>query len=193
MVDVQSKIIFTVTFNKQKPFSLRNKLTCANPYIYVFFSWEFFFLILDRYAYICTMKSVVIILCSNSKYRLFRTTYIFLTGLLYVLVKAKLSRYIPYKPRGDVDRHSSTHNRSGARRNTVVISSPRPVWTPQRVPATILQEAVWASGPVGMRLENLALTGFRTPDFPPRGHSLYWLCYSCHHIIVIWYVLHIPT
>jgi len=122
-----------------------------------------------------------------------RTPYLFLTGLLHVLVNAKLSRYLPCKPRGDEDRHSSTHNRSGTRRCTVVISSPLPLWTSQRVPSTISQEAVWASGPVGMGLENLVLTGVRTPDFPTRGQSPYRLCQPSRHIIVIWCVLHIPT
>jgi len=37
---------------------------------------------------------------------------------------------------------------------------------------------VWASGPVGMGLENLPLTGVRTPDFPTRGQSL------CYDILV---------
>jgi hypothetical protein len=41
----------------------------------------------------------------------------------------------------------------------------------------IVQEAGWAPGPVWTVAENLALTGFRSPDRPARSELLYRL--SC--------------
>jgi len=44
-------------------------------------------------------------------------------------------------------------------------------------PAHIVQEAGWASGQVWTGAENLAHTGIRSPDRPPRSESLYRLSY----------------
>jgi hypothetical protein len=44
-------------------------------------------------------------------------------------------------------------------------------------PLPIVQEDVWASGPVWTGAENLAPTGIRSPDRPARRQSLYRLRY----------------
>jgi hypothetical protein len=41
----------------------------------------------------------------------------------------------------------------------------------------IVQGAGWAPGPVWTGVENLASTGFRSPDCPARSESLYRLSY----------------
>jgi hypothetical protein len=40
---------------------------------------------------------------------------------------------------------------------------------PGKDPVPIVQEAGWASEPVWIGAENLALTGIRSPDFPARS------------------------
>jgi len=57
---------------------------------------------------------------------------------------------------------------------------PRPLFTPKKDPVPIVQEAVWAPGPVWTGAENLAPTGIRSPDRPARSHSLYRLSYPAH-------------
>jgi len=47
----------------------------------------------------------------------------------------------------------------------------RPLFTPGKEPAPIVQEAGWAPGPVWTGAENLAPTGIRTPDRPARSQS----------------------
>ena len=44
----------------------------------------------------------------------------------------------------------------------------------------IVQEAVWAPGPVWTGAENLAATGIRPPDRQARSQSLYRLRYPAH-------------
>jgi hypothetical protein len=51
---------------------------------------------------------------------------------------------------------------------------------PRKDPAPIVREAGWAPGPVWIGVENLALTGIRSPDRPARSYSLYWLSYPTH-------------
>jgi len=48
---------------------------------------------------------------------------------------------------------------------------------PRKDPVTIVQETVWAPGPVSTRAGNLAPTGIRSPDFPASSQSLYRLSY----------------
>jgi len=48
---------------------------------------------------------------------------------------------------------------------------------PQEDPVPIVQEAGWAPGPVWTGAENLAPTGFRSPDRPARSESLHRLSY----------------
>jgi hypothetical protein len=63
---------------------------------------------------------------------------------------------------------------------------PRPLSTPGKEPVPIVQEAVWAPGPVWAGAENLAPTGIRSPDRTARSQSLYRLRYRAHfgsHII----------
>ena len=45
----------------------------------------------------------------------------------------------------------------------------------------IVQEAVWAPGPVWKGAENLAFTGIRSPNRPARSQSLYRLRYPAHN------------
>jgi hypothetical protein len=49
----------------------------------------------------------------------------------------------------------------------------------------IVQEAVWASGPVWTGAENLAPTGIRSPDRPARSQSLYRLTDLAHNIKIL--------
>ena len=58
--------------------------------------------------------------------------------------------------------------------------TPRPLITPGKDPVPIVQEAGWAPGPVWTGAENLAPTGFRSPDRPARSQSLYRLSYPAH-------------
>jgi hypothetical protein len=55
--------------------------------------------------------------------------------------------------------------------------TPRPLYSLERDPVPIVQEAGWAPGPVWMGAENLAPTGIRSPDRPARSESLYRLSY----------------
>ena len=48
---------------------------------------------------------------------------------------------------------------------------------PGKDPLPIVQEAVWAPGPVRTGAENLAPTGIRSLDRPARSESLYRLSY----------------
>jgi hypothetical protein len=57
---------------------------------------------------------------------------------------------------------------------------PRPFSTPGKDPVPTVQEAGWAPGPVWTGAENLAPTGFRSPDCPARSQSLYRLSYPAH-------------
>jgi hypothetical protein len=49
----------------------------------------------------------------------------------------------------------------------------RPLYSRERDPVSIVQGAGWAPGPVWTGGENLAPTGFRSPDRPARSESLY--------------------
>ena len=52
--------------------------------------------------------------------------------------------------------------------------------TPGKELVPIVQEAVWAPGPVRTRAENLAPTGIQSLDRPARSQSLYQLSYPAH-------------
>jgi hypothetical protein len=56
---------------------------------------------------------------------------------------------------------------------------------PGKDPVPIVQEAGWAPGSVWIGAENLAPTGFRSPDRPARSQSLYRLRYPALHIYVV--------
>jgi len=66
---------------------------------------------------------------------------------------------------------------NGTRRGWGVSVTPRPLFTPEKDPVPIVQEAGWAPGPVWTGVGNLAPTGIRSPDRPTRIQSLYWLSY----------------
>ena len=65
------------------------------------------------------------------------------------------------------------HDR-GTRRGWVVISTPRPHFTPGKDPVPILQEAGWAPGPVWTGGKSRPHRD-STPELPARGRSLYRL------------------
>ena len=58
--------------------------------------------------------------------------------------------------------------------------TPRPLFTPEKDPLPIVQEAGWAPGPIWTGAENLVPTGIRFPDRPGRSQSLYRLRYPAH-------------
>jgi len=68
----------------------------------------------------------------------------------------------------------------GTRRGWGDRVTPRPLFTPGKVPVPIAQEAGWAPGPVWTGAENLDPTGIRSPGRPARSQSLYWVRYSAH-------------
>ena len=63
---------------------------------------------------------------------------------------------------------------------------PQPHLTPGKDPVPIVQEVGWASGSVWTRAENLAPTGFRSPDLPARRQSLYRLRYPAQRYLIVW-------
>jgi hypothetical protein len=66
------------------------------------------------------------------------------------------------------------------RRGLGVSVTPRPLFTPEKDPVPIVQEAGWVPGPVWTGAENLAPTGIRSPDRPSHSQSLYRLRYPDH-------------
>ena len=72
----------------------------------------------------------------------------------------------------------------GTRRRRGVVT-PRPLFTPGKDPITIIQEAVWAPGPVWTGEENLAPTGILSPHRPARSHSLHRLRYPAHWLNIV--------
>ena len=62
--------------------------------------------------------------------------------------------------------------------------TPQLLFTPGKDPVPMVQEAVWASGPVWTGAENLVLTGIRSPDRPARRQSLYRLSYPANTVLV---------
>ena len=74
---------------------------------------------------------------------------------------------------------------NGTRRGWGVSVTPRPLFTPGKDPVPIVQEAVWAPGPVWTGAENLAFTGIPSPDRPARSQSLYRLSYPAHFQVPI--------
>ena len=56
-----------------------------------------------------------------------------------------------------------------------------PLYSRERDPVPIVQQALWAPGPVWTGAENFALTGIPSPDRPVRSESLYRLRYPGPH------------
>ena len=72
----------------------------------------------------------------------------------------------------------------GTRRGWGVSVTPRPLFTPGKVPVFIVQESEWAPGLVWTGVENLAPTGIWSPDRPARNQSLCRLNYpGPHHLL----------
>jgi hypothetical protein len=74
---------------------------------------------------------------------------------------------------------------NGTRREWGVSITLRPLFTPGKDPVPIVQEAGWAPGPVWTCAENLAPTGIRSPEYPARSQSLYWLRYTAHFLLCL--------
>jgi hypothetical protein len=68
----------------------------------------------------------------------------------------------------------------GSRRGWGASVMPRPLFTPRKDPAPIVQEAGWAPGPVWTGAENLAPTKIQSLDCPARRQSLYQPHYPAH-------------
>jgi hypothetical protein len=62
---------------------------------------------------------------------------------------------------------------------------PRPLSTPGKDPAPIIQEAGWAPGPVWTGAENLALTRIRSLDRPACSQLLYQLSHWAYYMVCI--------
>ena len=58
--------------------------------------------------------------------------------------------------------------------------TPWPLFTSEKEPVSLVQEAGWAPGSVWTGAENLAPTGIRSPDRPACSQSLYRLSYRAH-------------
>jgi hypothetical protein len=65
----------------------------------------------------------------------------------------------------------------GSRMGSGISVTPQPLFTPEKDPVPIVQEARWVPGPVWTSAENLAPTGIKSPDRPVRSQSLYRLRY----------------
>jgi hypothetical protein len=69
----------------------------------------------------------------------------------------------------------------GTRSGWGVRVTPRPLFTPGKDPVPVVQEAVWAPGPVWTGAKNLAPTRVRSPDRTALSQSLYRLRYPAHN------------
>jgi hypothetical protein len=69
---------------------------------------------------------------------------------------------------------------NGTKRGWGVSDTHRPLFTPEKDPAPIVQETGWAPGLVWTGAENLSPTGIRSPDRPARSQSLYRLGHPAH-------------
>ena len=63
----------------------------------------------------------------------------------------------------------------------MVNATPRPLYSLERDPVSILQEAGWTPGPVWTSTENVATTGIRSLGRPARSESLCRLRYPSPH------------
>ena len=63
----------------------------------------------------------------------------------------------------------------GARRELVANFTPRPLYTRESDPVSIVQEAGWVSGPGWIGAENFVHTGISSPGTAARNESLYTL------------------
>jgi hypothetical protein len=75
-------------------------------------------------------------------------------------VKVNFSRYRPVVAQRLGKGLALLFHDHGTRRVGVVSLTPRPLFTPEKDPITIVQEAGWAPGPVWTSAENLAPPGF---------------------------------
>ena len=72
----------------------------------------------------------------------------------------------------------------------MVSSTPRPHFTPGKDPVPILQEAVWAPGPVWLGGKSRPHRDL-IPDRPARSQSLYQLSYPAHTQMLIRYYVQV--
>jgi hypothetical protein len=71
---------------------------------------------------------------------------------------------------------------NGTRTGWGVSVTSRPLSTPGKDTAPIVQEAWWAPGPVWRGAEYLAPTGIRSPDRPVLNQPIYRLSYQAHFV-----------
>jgi hypothetical protein len=70
---------------------------------------------------------------------------------------------------------------NGTRRERGVSVTPWPLFTPEKDPVPIVQDAGWAPGPVWTGAEKSRPPHRDSiPDHPARSQSLYWLSYPAH-------------
>ena len=63
-------------------------------------------------------------------------------------------------------------------------SHPGRFFTPGKDPVLVVQDAMWAPGPVWTGAENIASTGIRSPERPARSQLLYRLSYPAHNLSI---------
>ena len=99
-------------------------------------------------------------------------------GIL-LLLKVKWSRYRPGVAQRVGRGITLLFHDRGTRRGWVVSSTPRPHFTPGKDPVPIVQDAVWASGPVWTGRKSRPHRD-SIPDRPAHNQSLYRLSYRAH-------------
>ena len=111
----------------------------------------------------------------------FRTNVCMCIYLIYIykLKKIKCSRYRPGVSQRVGRGIALLLHDHGTRSRWVVSSTPRPHFTPGKVPVPILQEAGWALGPVWTS-GNSPLRQNSIAARPARSQSLYPLSYPAH-------------
>jgi len=94
----------------------------------------------------------------------------------YKKVKVKWSRYRPGVAQRVVRDIALLFHERGTRRGWVVSSTPRPHFTPGKVPVPVLQEAGWDPGPVWTGVKSRPHRD-SNPNRPARSQSLYRMSY----------------
>jgi len=116
----------------------------------------------------------------------FRTNVCMCIYLIYIykLKKIKCSRYRPGVSQRVGRGIALLLHDHGTRSRWVVSSTPRPHFTPGKVPVPILQEAGWALGPVWTS-GNSPLRQNSIAARPARSQSLYLLSYPAHICVCV--------
>ena len=110
---------------------------------------------------------------------------------IYIYIKLKWSRYRPGVAQRVGRGIALLFHDCGTRKGWVVSSTPRPHFSLEKDPVSILQEAGWAPGPV-WTVGKSHLHGDSIPDRPSCSQSLYRLSYPTHthtYIYICIYIL----